>query len=365
MALFPEVGPVYLDEKSRDIKQRMEAFYAESISINQSFWSEADIDTRFHAGDQTLWNDMGYGNLPATRRRQFNFNRIRRIVNMISGQQRRARKSSIVVPVENSDNLTADQLTKILMWGYQREEVLETLSEAFEGALVTGMNLLQIWVDYRSDPVSGDIKIDNTSYNGFLVDPFFRKADLSDCQALWKRSYLTRREIISMLPDHKEELLELPLQYTRDDKFQFMPETYGFGQKNLLTYDEFYYRTYRTQKLLCDTQTGETLEWKSNDNDRLKQYLQTYPTVTMIESEVPTVNLAITVQGKVMYDGINPLGIDKYPFVPVFGYYAPQMPYFPWRIQGVVRGLRFLRRDVGRRQGQGRDQETQELDLPS
>ena len=340
MALFPEVGPVYLDEKSRDIKQRMEAFYAESISINQSFWSEADIDTRFHAGDQTLWNDMGYGNLPATRRRQFNFNRIRRIVNMISGQQRRARKSSIVVPVENSDNLTADQLTKILMWGYQREEVLETLSEAFEGALVTGLNLLQIWVDYRSDPVSGDIKIDNTSYNGFLVDPFFRKADLSDCQALWKRSYLTRREIISMLPDHKEELLELPLQYTRDDKFQFMPETYGFGQKNLLTYDEFYYRTYRTQKLLCDTQTGETLEWKSNDNDRLKQYLQTYPTVTMIESEVPTVNLAITVQGKVMYDGINPLGIDKYPFVPVFGYYAPQMPYFPWRIQGVVRGLR-------------------------
>jgi len=34
------------------------------------------------------------------------------------------------------------------------------------------------------------------------------------------------------------------------------------------------------------------------------------------------------------------MGIDSYPFVPVFSYYHPEMPYFPTRIQGVVRGLR-------------------------
>src|SRR4029077_16637221 len=32
--------------------------------------------------------------------------------------------------------------------------------------------------------------------------------------------------------------------------------------------------------------------------------------------------------------------IDSYPFVPTFAYYYPEMPYFPMRIQGVVRGLR-------------------------
>jgi hypothetical protein len=41
-----------------------------------------------------------------------------------------------------------------------------------------------------------------------------------------------------------------------------------------------------------------------------------------------------------MYHGPNPLGIDKYPFVPVWAYYTPEIPYFPWRVQGVVRGLR-------------------------
>src|SRR4029077_2880747 len=34
------------------------------------------------------------------------------------------------------------------------------------------------------------------------------------------------------------------------------------------------------------------------------------------------------------------MGIDSYPFVPTFAYYYPEMPYFPMRIQGVVRGLR-------------------------
>ncbi len=340
--LFPQLGPQYYDEKDKGILSRMEAFYAESITINQSFWGEADTDTRFYTGDQTLWNDL-YGNLPANRRRQFSFNRVMRVVNMISGHQRRNRKSTICSGVENADDLTADQFTKILMWIANQEGVLETVSEAFQGSLVTGMNLLQVWVDYRSDPVSGNIKVDHCSYNSFLIDPYFRKADLSDCNSIWKRSFLTKRECISLLPDKEEEILGLIGNDSgtgRDGKFQFMPESYNYGMKNLLTYDQFYYRDYRSQKMLMDTETGEVQEWRGNDDESLELFLQTYPSVTVIQQDIPTVNLAIVVQGKVMYHGPNPDGTDKYPFVPVFAYYNPQSPYFPWRIQGVVRGLR-------------------------
>lgn len=337
--LFPQLGPQYYDERHKGILSRMEAFYAESITINQSFWGEADTDTRFMAGDQSLWNDL-YGNLPANRRRQFNFNRIARIVNMIDGHQRNNRKSTIVTGIENSDDQTADQFTKVLMWVNKTEGVLETISDSFRGSLITGMNLLQVWMDYRSDPISGNIRVDNCSYNSFLIDPFFKKADLSDCNSIWKRSFLTKRECIALLPDYAEAILGLEGNDNRDGKFQFMPESYNYGMKNLLTYDEYYYRDYRFQKMLVDSQTGETQEWKSQDEDKLKAFLQAFPQVTVIESEIPTVKLAIVVQGRVMYDGPQPMGIDKYPFIPVFAYYYPEMPYFPWRISGVVRGLR-------------------------
>lgn len=341
MTLFPQLDSdfySYQTDQDKDIKTRMEQTYANSITINQSFWSEADIDSRFHAGDQTLWNDV-YGNLPAFRRRVFNFNRIRRVCNMITGYQRRNRKSSIAIPIENSDQHTADQFSKLLLWSMQKDNTLETISQAFEGAVVTGMNLLSVWMDYREDPINGDIRVDNMSYNGYLIDPFFRKHDLSDCNYIWTRKWLTKIQIKSLLPDRKSEIDKLYARGNRDGKFQFMPESYNYGMKDLLTYDEYWYRDYRTQKLLVDIKTGETMEWKGKDED-LDLFLSKFPEITVIDNQIQTTKLAIVVQGVVMYHGPNPMGIDSYPFVPVLAYYHPELPYFPWRIQGVVRGLR-------------------------
>jgi Ni,Fe-hydrogenase maturation factor len=340
--IFPQLGPQYYDEQHKSILSRMEAYYATSITIMQAFWSEADTDTRYFSGDQTFYNDL-YGNLPANRRRHFNFNRIRRVINMISGHQRRNRKSTIVTPVENGDDVTADQFTKIMLWVNNQESVLETISEAFEGALITGLNFLQVWIDYRSDPVSGNIKVDKCDYNSFLMDPFFKKHDLSDCNYIWKRSFMEKREVVSLMPDKAEEIMNLHGNESgngRDGKFQFMPESYNYGLKNLLTYDEFYYRDYRWQKMLVDSQTGETMEWRGREDEDLKLFLQQYPTVTVVDQEIPTVKLAVVVQGKVLYDGPNLIGTDCYPFVPVFAYYHPEIPYYEWKIQGVVRGLR-------------------------
>lgn len=342
MTLWPNPGSEsFWTETSNDdktLKQRMEDTYAQSITINQSFWSEADIDSRFKAGDQTLWNDI-YGNLPAFRRRVFNFNRIRRICNMITGYQRRNRKSTVIVPVENSDEVTADQFTKIMLWAMDKDNALETISQAFDGAVTTGMNLLSVWMDYRSDPINGDIRVDNVSYNGYLIDPFFKKHDLSDCNFIWTRKWLTKTQVKSLLPDQKGEIDKLTPRGTRDGKFQFMPEAYNYGMEDLLTYDEYWYRDYRTQKLLVDVRTGETMEWRGKDED-LDRFLAQFPEITAIDNEIQTCKLGIVVQGHVMYHGPNPMGIDRYPFVPALGYYEPQIPYFPWRIQGVVRGLR-------------------------
>jgi len=202
------------------------------------------------------------------------------------------------------------------------------------------MNLLQVWVDYRTDPVSGNIKVDNCAHNTFLIDPYFRKKDLSDCNAIWKRSYLTRQECISLLPDHTDMIMSLPAKDDRDGKFNHMPESYNVGPKSLLMYDEFYYKDYRSQRMLVDSQSGETMEWRSHDEDALKEYLRMYPQVTVITSDIPTIKMAVIVQGRVMYDGPNTMGIDRYPFIPVLGYYNPQMSDYAWRIQGVVRGLR-------------------------
>jgi len=323
----------------------MEAFYSEAITINQSFWQEGLVDSEFISGNQTTWNNYSgyYGNLPSQRSRQFSFNRILRVINMIHGHQINNRKSLVAVPIENADADTADQFSKIFAHLAQHEGMLHTFSDAFRGALTTGMSFLQVWVDYRTDPVNGTIRIDHRPFNYFLVDPYFKKQDMSDCNGIWLRSFLTKRECVSMMPDQAEEIMGLcgnDYGSGRDGKMQFTPESYNYSMKNLLTYDEYYYRDYRKQKVLIDSQTGETMEWKSEDEDALRDFLQYQPTVTVSEIEVPTVNLAIIIQGKTFYHARNPMGIDSYPVIPVMCYYMPEVPDYPYRMQGVVRQLR-------------------------
>lgn len=336
--LFPKLGPPYFEEEDRYILNRMEDFYQQSITMNQAFWYEADTDTRFYSGDATLWQNF-YGNVPTYNKRIFNFNRIRRIISMIEGHQRKNRKSTIIIPQENGDEETADQYTKLMLWSDQQDNVLETISEAFLGALITGMSFLQVWVDYSRDPINGDIRVDTKPYNYVVMDPFFKKGDMSDCREMWIRTYVTKKQCYQLLPGQEEKIDSLQSSGYRDGKFQFTPESYNFNINNLFAYDEYYYQDYRKQTLLVDTETGETTEWNGTSED-LKMFLMFSPTLTTVVSDIPTVKVAIVVQGKVFYNDVNPMGIDTFPLIPVFGYYTPELPYYPWRIQGVTRGLR-------------------------
>lgn len=335
--------PEYLNDSYGAIKKKIDSDYSANQAIWQVYWTEATIDTRLEAGDTALMAELNQS-LPNNNRGSWYFNRTRPLCNMVSGHQRRNRKSTIFVPLENGDQKTADQITKAILGIYKREGVYETISEAFhQGACIAGMNLLHAYMDYRNDPVSGDLKIDNCSYNSFFIDPYFRKTDLSDCAFVWRRSYLSHSGAAALMPDKYEEIMALegnPTGTGRDGRFSYMPESYGQTQQNRLAYDEYYYRDYRKQRLLIDKKTGETFEITNQTDLDIQTFLSHYPQVSMIEQDIPTVRLAIMIQDKVFYDGPNPLNIDIYPFVPVLGFYNPMMPYFYSRIQGICRSLR-------------------------
>ncbi len=41
--LFPNLEPMYINEDNPEILKRMQTSYAEAITLNQAFWSEADL----------------------------------------------------------------------------------------------------------------------------------------------------------------------------------------------------------------------------------------------------------------------------------------------------------------------------------
>jgi len=337
----------YTDD-DKDIKSRMKQIYNDTATITQERWLQQSIDERFYAGDQSLWNEF-YQSIPIARRKQFNFNKIKRIVNMVSGYQRRNRKSLNVVPVENQDQQTSDQFSKLLVWANNQEKTMNTVSDAFLGSLITGMNLLSVWMDYRTDPFSGDLKVDNLGYNSYLIDVNFKKQDLSDCNYIWTRKFLSKIQIASLMPEHKKDIMKMNGDSNKDGYFNFLPENYQMNQRDFLPFDEFWYLDYRDATVILDPVNEESMEWEGPE-ENLKMFLMRYPQLKTKKIQKQTCKLAISVNNRVLYNGKNPYKVDKYPFIPVMAYYQPEIPYYEWRIQGMVRGLRDSQFILNRRQ---------------
>ena len=337
MALFPNIP--FLDDEDRDIQQLIEKRHDEWIQFNQTQWHEASLDTRFEAGDQDAFREV-FGHSITNSKRMFSFNRMRRVANMITGHQRRNRRSTVIVPIENGDQQTADQFTKILKWNDAQAGVDHTISDAFHrGAVITGMNLLGVDLDYSHDPISGDMQITQYDYNEFMIDPFFRNLDLSDCQGIFFRTFVTKARAKSLAPDHIALIDELQPRGLRDQNFMHLPESFSRTASERIAYDQFWYPAERQRTLIVDTITGGTMEWLGDDED-LEEFKERFPMVKSMKQTVPTINLAVLIEGKVIYNRRNPLNIDRYPFVPIVGYFNPQMHDYSLRVQGVMRGLR-------------------------
>lgn len=339
---------VYLPDNNDNfsaIKKKIDASYRASQALWQLQQQEAMIDTQLEAGETTILGGMT-PSMVNNNRANYYFNRVRPLLGQVSGMQINNRKSTVVVPLENGDQQTADQWTKILLHLYKKDNVYEKITEAFhQGALMTGMNLLQLYIDWNDDPVFGDIRVRNLAFNQYYIDPYFRELDLSDCSFIRVRSYLPHSVAANLIPEKYDEIMMLPgnpAGMGRDGRFMYMPEASGQAQQNLLSYDEYWYRDFRERKVLIDENTGQYREISQEelDNMDVDLFLADNPQIRIQKQTIPTVRLAIMIQEHVFQDGQNPYGIDRYPFVPVIGYYNKMMPFYYSRLQGLCRSLR-------------------------
>ena len=334
------VDPTDVENKNK--LQMMDAFYQSNYTGNSSLWLQGAIDKRFKVGDQALYSYMA-GSQYNQNYAKFFFNLIRRHIMMTAGYQRKNRKSTITIPVHENDDGLADDYNKVLRWCDDRSGFQEYASQAFEGALDTGMTLLWMYPDYSLDPISGDLFDDCVSYNNFLIDQYFRKQDLSDCNGVWRRRWTSKQGAKLLLPGYAKEIDKMKPGGTKDGRFPVQAELQNVAISNLFTFDEYHYRTTREATIVLDPMSGEAVEWEqdeSDPDDLMERTLAQQPWLKVTKTQVATVKLIIKLGDKIVYDGPNLLNIDEYPCVPTICYHEPDISQYNLRVMGMVRNLR-------------------------
>ena len=322
------------------LRQSMNKNYTDCINILQTQWYQADLDQRFAMGDQDLWG-LIFPGVATYRRKIFNFNLINSHLQMISGYQRRNRKSTVCIPIQEGLQKTADQLTKCLYHIHNQSGAYQVYSDAFEqGALTQGIGLVSIFKDMTQDPISGDIRLRYVDFKSILIDPYFRRHDLSDCRFIWTRQFFDREEAARLYPQFSDEIRGMPPGQYRDDKFYYMPEVYQIQFPNLIAFDEYWYLSSREVEYLVDVETNETKEFLGDEEDLRIIMNQFRNRLKIIKAPKPTVRRTIVINDKVLLDEPDPNKIDRYPYVPFLGYCTPDTAYYAYKFRGVVRDLR-------------------------
>jgi hypothetical protein len=319
--------------------------YERAYQLLNTYYAEAYKDLSFYLGNQWSLEEMAY--LNNQRRSVFTYNKVRRIINLVQGYQRKNRLATIISPIEDASEGTANLFTDTIQYVMQHANGYEAISDAFKGALTTGLSFISPYMDYRDDPVSGDIKFHVDEWNSVIFDPFFTKRNLEDCSFLARRKYLSRTEIISLLPEKEDLISSLPWG-SRDDKFTYMPYARQWGMQKLMNYTEYWRTKWVNKDVLVDMETGETRPW-DGDKKRLRLFREMFPQIEVMRKPVRQVELGIIVEGELVYYGTDPYGLNDYPFVPFFCVFEPSYDLYNWKIQSLVRVIRDPQTELNKR----------------
>jgi len=328
-----------IEPNQGNVRSWLDNLYSKFQPIEQSRWNQSNIDTLFYAGAQNFVN-RHFNFSPTTSYNNYYFNLIQQPVNMITGYQRQHRKNFSYVPSEGSDAATTDQYTRLITHVANTNQLHEQFSRACEQAAITGMVLLQPYLDFtKDDPAQGDLKLKVWEYNSFLCDPYAREYDFSDSQFIWCQEYINKQEAEARFPDKKQQIMPMSGTPQRYGNFYFLPENYNMARNDLMVLSYIWYKWKRKKKRLYSRTRNQFFDFAGGDGN-MDMLIQAIPDLEEVTVEVPTWKLAVVLNDQLMFQGDNPLKTDDCPMVPVLWNYEPHINYYDLRVRGLIRTMR-------------------------
>lgn len=336
-----------------DIKADYEDFSKRAQDAWVDYYKNAEASLLAYAG--RTWTKAEIDKLHHENRSADEFPLIRSKVNFFSGYARDNMKSTVVGPVENADQFTADQLSEAMRYVYEKGDINSIQLNAFDDCLKTGMALVGIYLDYSHDPIHGDIKVYKRSYNSFMIDPDFEKMDLSDAAEVSIRDFVTREDAKSLLPMVDPKVIDDAPAYNTDNKYKYLRNNRYFMQRSdLLAYDQYYRKISKEVVEIVDLDTGIATTWDEEDKELLEEKLnfarQLGLNVEVRKRTKQAVELNIFLTNELVYSGPDQIGLNDYPFVLYLCHFEPQLSNFALKIQGLPLSLIDTQRAFNRRQ---------------
>lgn len=354
----------------------LERFAAASTAAKD--WNDvAKEDYDFAMGEQ--WTPEDLQILKEAGRPALTFNRIRPIINLVSGYQRENSSRLKVNPEGGEDRIFSEVNDRAMKHIDKRAHVPHKMAYWFDDGLYTGKGWLEGIITYDTDPIRGELNFLQRSPYQILVDPDHTEYDLNDGaryafkivrldRATLKELYPKHANLISGFVKDSDDQLEngdALLREGSDDDYANRPNatttakkrrgttSQGLSRDETFTVKE-YWRVKRVDRwFVIDKESGEPRKFTSKaeaDTFAKAQGSQ----FKVIERKVGEMWVAAMVGGFVVQDELSPFEPEYtgFPFFRFLADWAPNASSEVLKVQGLTRGLKDPQREKNKAKSQ-------------
>lgn len=315
-------------------------WFRESADFASDWRDAARRDYEFVSGKQ--WTDEDIAAFEESGRPAITINRIKPLINVLSGYQRLNRYDIDFLPRTNDDIdvcTVRKGLTKYILdeCEYDKHE-----SQAFLDAAIGGLGWLDVGYRFDAEINDGEAYVVREDPFGVYIDPETHKTDLSDAKYICRAKWVDKDELALAYPEHKEEIFAQYAIYDAAEKADGRTDDPLWYKREIqkARMVECWYKV-KTNQTMYYLSTGQIVP---KEEMQLEYFLQGLVEAVQ-DVPVTKVRVASFIERVLLEDIPSPYEHGEFPLVPItcYNFGVDDLP------AGFVRDLIDPQREINKR----------------
>lgn len=326
---------------SQSLSKRRTEFRA-AVDKDQKWRDEAREDYRFYFGEQ--WNESTAIKLKEMGRPVITDNRIKPLVNLLSGYQRVNRFESEFNPRTKGDIQLCSVRKGVTKYILDQCDYATEESSMFLDGIICGRAWLEVSLDIDYASLESEIVIRRVSPFDIYVDPESKKPDYSDARFMVRAKWVEKAELKIIYPEHADALEHMVSDYDEAERHEYVgtePLWYQRDTKKLRLVEHWRKETIRQQYYLLAN--GDMVRKEDITQDHIVIGIK-----RPVELPAQKVIVSVFIDSIMLEEKDSPYEHGEFPFVPFTAYYLAEED-IP---AGVVRDIKDLQRELNKRRSQ-------------
>ena len=329
-----------------EILSRYRKWFRGAVEKWNDWRNEALEDYRFVAGKQ--WTDSELAEFEKQKRPALTINRIKPLINILSGWQRLNRYDIDFLPRTADDAKLCEVRSGVTKYVMDRCNYEHKESSVFLDCATGGMGWFGVKYKFDYESNRGEAEIERVDPFSMYIDPESHELDFSDAKFICRAKWVDKDELKAIYPDKADDIennynVYDPVEKQNSDHINIDPLWYSQELQKIRVVECWYKE--KVTRTMIRTADGKTIPFSEETKEQIMQLMMSGVQLDYQDVPITQVKLCVFFDKTLLENIDSPYQHGEFPYVPLLYHYygVGDTP------AGFVRDLKDPQREINKR----------------